>query len=312
MHVNGQVKKFYLRVHVVYVDSKQSLALRQTRMAGSLAKAGALIATNGTGIIAGLMLFTGVGITMGADAQTKKFYLKSPTAYFKNKQSLALLQAAMAGDLAKAKVLVAAGANSNDEGPTDDANANRLRLLHYAIASNNKDAVRILVRLGADPELVAQHSGRAFLFAVTLNNVEMLALLLDLRPIKSLSDETLRVLLFESAVHRRSNCLTLLLDRGAPIDFLSSAKETILMDAMDAQNFELAEQLIQRGASVKIDTPSGVTPAYQAQYMLSRYTPGSATFLALQRIKNLMVERGEIFPALDPKEVRERRKAKGG
>lgn len=312
MHVSAPVRKFYLRAHVGYVDSKQSLALLQTRMAGSMAKAEALIATNGIRIIAGLILSTGAGITMGADAQTKKFYLKSPAAYFENKQSLVLLQAAMAGDLAKAKALVAAGANPNDEGPTDDANANRLRLLHYAIASKNKDAVKILVGLGADPELVAQHNGRAFLFAVTLNDVEMLALLLALRPIKLLSDETLRVLLFESTVHRRSNCLALLLDRGAPIDFLSSAKETILMDSMDAQNFELAEQLILRGASVKIDTPSGVTPAYQAQYMLSRYTLGSATFLTLQRIKNLMIERGAIFPAPDPKEVRERRKAKGG
>ena len=44
---------------------------------------------------------------MNVDAQINKFYLKAPTTYFENKQSLALLQAAMAGDSAKAKALVA-------------------------------------------------------------------------------------------------------------------------------------------------------------------------------------------------------------
>jgi ankyrin repeat protein len=249
---------------------------------------------------------------MDADAQIKKFSLKTPAAYFENKQSLALLHAAMTGDLAKAKALVAAGANPNDEGPTQDANANRLRLLHYAIASDDKPAVRILVSVGADPELVAQHNGRAFLFAITLNNVEMLALLLDLRPIQFLSNETLRIILFESITQGRARCLALLLDRGAPIDFRSGAKDTILMGALSTEDFDLAEQLILRGASVTVDTPSGVTPAYQVERMLSRYTVGSKTYLTLQRIKNLMIERGANFPATDPKELRERRKVNGG
>lgn len=261
-------------------------------------------------MMSAVLLIVGMGLTMNADAQLR-FNLKDPANYFENKQSVALLQAAMAGDLVKAKTLVATGANPNDEGPTHDLNANRLRLLHYAIASESKQAVKILMTVGADPELNAQHNGPAFLFALTLNNVDMLGLLLDLRPIKSLSNQTLKELLFESTVQRRSGCLALLLDRGAPIDLRVGAKETILMSAMSAENFELAEQLILRGASVIIDTPSGVTPAYQVQRMLTRYTPGSGTYVTLQRIKNLMIERGAVFPATDPKELRERRKANG-
>jgi ankyrin repeat protein len=259
-----------------------------------------------------VIFFMGMGLTMNADGQVKKFYLKALTTYFENKQSAALLQAAMAGDLVKAKTLVAAGANPNEEGPTHDANESRLRLLHYAIASGNKQAVKILMQVGADPELLAQHSGAAFVFAVTLNNVEMLALLLDQRPIKSLSYDTMEDVLFQSITYGCRRCLLLLLDRGAPIDLRSSADETILMDAMDGEDFELAEYLILRGASVNIDTPSGVTPAYLVQYMLPRYTPGSQTYLTLLRIKNLMIQRGAIFPATDPKELRERRKASGG
>jgi ankyrin repeat protein len=149
------------------------------------------------------------------------------------------------------------------------------------------------------------------LFAVTLNNVEILALMLDLRPIKTLSYDTMEYLVFESITQGRPRCLALLLDRGTPIDFRNSAEDTILMSAISAEDFALAENLILRGASVKIDTPSGVTPAYQVQRMLTRYTPGSETYLTLQRIKNLMIERGAVFPATDPKELRERRKANG-
>lgn len=129
------------------------------------------------------LFFLGMGWVMTADAQLKEFSLRNPATYFSGKQSIALLEAAMSGNLAKAKHLVAAGADPNDEGPVQP-NVNRLRLLHYAIASGNKEAVKVLYAVGADPELNAKHNGPAFLFAVTLNNIEMLALLLDLRPIK--------------------------------------------------------------------------------------------------------------------------------
>ena len=46
--------------------------------------------------------------------------------------------------------------------------------------------------------------------------------------------------------------------------------------------------------------------------MLTRYLPGSASYLTLQRIKDLMIERGAVFPATDSKVLRERRAADNG
>jgi uncharacterized protein len=234
------------------------------------------------------------------------FKLKTPKDYFSDKMTLALLTAALAGDLSQAKRLVAEGANPNDEGPRDNP-YNRLRLLHYAIAADNTQAIRVLLAVGADPELKTTGSGRAFMFAMTLDKVDMFALLLDLRPIPSLSKDTLKSLLLGSVTMPRPRCLELMLKRGAPIDFLDGAGYTIMMRAMDAQDYELAEWLLLQGASVDIEAGGGVTPAYSVEFHLHKFKPGSPTYSKVLRLKKLMEERGAVFPASTPEEIKARR-----
>ncbi len=87
--------------------------------------------------ILGALKIIGVIFMMTTNANAApSFKLKPPQFYFADNQTQALLAAAMAGDITKAKKLVAGGANPNDEGPRDNP-YNRLRLLHYAIAANN-------------------------------------------------------------------------------------------------------------------------------------------------------------------------------
>jgi ankyrin repeat protein len=234
------------------------------------------------------------------------FKLKAPGDYFSDPRSLALLSAARAGDVVKAKQLVADGANPNDDGPKDNQN-NRLRLLHYAIAANDARAVRTLVAVGADVELNAQGFGEGPLFAIVLDNVEMLSVLLDLRPVDKLSRSTLNALLFRSVALNRPRCLELLFKRGAPIDFPNGAGDTVMMDAMDAQDYELAEWLLLQGASIRIESKGGMTPAYLVQFHLQKFTPGSPTYNKVLHLKELMEARGAVFPALSPKEIRAQR-----
>ena len=234
------------------------------------------------------------------------FILKAPTDYFSDAKSRALLDAALVGDVIKAKQLVAAGANPNDEGPLDNP-YNRLRLLHYVIAANNAQAVKILIASGANPEMDVDGFGPAFLFTMTLDNVEMLSLLLDLRPIASLSKDTIETMLFQAVLLPRPRCLDVLLKHGAPIDLPDDAGYTILMRSLDAGDFDLTEWLLQQGASVNIETSNGVTPAYSVQDDIARVLPGSESQQKLLRIKNLMEIKGAVFPALSPKEIRARR-----
>ncbi len=235
-----------------------------------------------------------------------KFKLRPPSYYFTDRGTLALLTAAMAGDMRTAQLAVAQGANPNDEGPLDNK-YNRLRPLHYAIAANNKEAVKVLVSVGADPELSALGFGRSFLFAMTLENIGMLSLLLDLAPISTLSKDTMEYIIFEAARQPCWECLQLFLNRGAPIDYPDGAGYTVMMCAMDIQDYDMAEWLLQKGASIHIAPPSGVTPAYSVEFHLKKYIPGSPTYNKVLHLKEMMAERGAVFPAPSPAEVRARR-----
>jgi ankyrin repeat protein len=258
----------------------------------------------------GRLCFSGLIMIMTATVvAAPSFKLKAPGDYFADPRSLALLGAARAGDLAKARQLVAEGADPNDDGPKENQN-NRLRLLHYAIAANDARAVRTLVAVGADPELNAEGFGRSFLFAITLENIEMLSVLLDVRPIEKLSTRTLKLMMFESVTQPCKKCLELILQRGAPIDFPDNAGYTVMMRAIDAQDYDMAEWLLLQGASVQIMAGGDMTPAYSVQYDLQKFKPGSPTYNKVLHLKELMEARGAVFPALSPKEIRAQRGSK--
>lgn len=255
-----------------------------------------------------LLLMWCIGVVMIADeTQSSPFKLNPPQYYFQDSKDLALLEAALQGNNTKARELVTKGADPNAEGPASNR-SNRLRLLHYAIAKNSTEAVTVLVSVGADPEIdTIGGAGSPFHFTLSLDSIEMLSLLLDLRPVQLLSDDTIRHLLFESVVLSRPRCLELLLKKGVPVDFLDKSGHTIMMRAMDAQDFDLAEWLILNGASVHTEANGGMTPAYSIQYDLQKFRPGTPTHDKVLRLKKLMEKRGAVFPAPSPAEVRAKR-----
>ena len=237
-----------------------------------------------------------------------KFKLQPIDFYFTDPRVQGLLQAALDGDQATARQWVSQGANPNEEGPMTTP-YNRLRLLHYGIAAENESAVRILVALGADPELDRKGSsaGSPLLFTVTLQNPRMLAVLLDLRPVNTLSDNSREDLLFRAANLSTTDCLEVLLQRGFPIDIKDSLGRTALIDVLSKFDFDRAEWLIQRGAQVDFEDRGGVTPAYMIQDDLSRVKPGSESEQKLLNLKAMMQARGAVFPAATPAENRTKR-----
>ena len=240
--------------------------------------------------------------------QTPRFRLEHPSYYFADPEARALLAAALVGDLAAAQASVARGASPNSEGPADNP-YNRIGLLHYAIAADSAKGVRTLMAVGADPEFVILGSaGRALLFAETLGKPDMLALMLDLKPVSELKVENQRYMLSHALMQNQPRCLQVALDKGVPIDIPDEIGGTIVGTAMDTQDYAMAKWLIERGASVLTDSHD-LSFAWTVQYHLNKWKPGSPPWKQVSEIQQMAIERGAVFPATSPKERRAARKA---
>jgi len=237
-----------------------------------------------------------------------KFKLDAPAAYFDDALTQLLLAAALAGDLAQAKAAVARGASPDAEGPKSNP-YNHLRLLHYAIAANSVPGIRTLIAVGANPEIGTQGSASLpLLFAVNLDKPELLSLMLDLRPVDTLSTDTNELLMFRSVALGRPKCLAVVMKHGVPIDYPDEAGATVLMRAIDAQDYDLAAWLMEPGASVTF-VAHDRTIAWSLEFHLAKYVPGSPPYQKVLALKQMAEQRGAVFPAKSPKQRREERKA---
>lgn len=235
-----------------------------------------------------------------------KFKLDAPSAYFDDAQSRSLLADALAGDLVRAKEAIAHGASPDAEGPKSNP-YNPLRLLHYAIAAGSVPGIRTLIAVGADPQISTPGSASLpLLFAINLDKPDLLSLMLDLRAVATLSQDTKELLMFRSVTLGRPHCLEVILKHGMPIDFPDEAGQTVLMRALDAQDYELAKWLMDQGASVTI-IAHDMTVAWSLQYDLDRLAPGSPTYEKVLELKQMAQQRGAHFPARSPKQRREER-----
>jgi ankyrin repeat protein len=212
--------------------------------------------------------------------------------------TMALLDAALAGNLIEAHRLVSNGANPNAKVSRDYSNQlcrkqiqyRHLPLLHH-------------VAVGADSELEIEGIDSALMFALQLENVEMLSILLDFKPIELITHENVQALLFASVNLPSPRSLKVLLDRGAPIDLPDSSGYTIMMQAIDSQYYEFAKWLLLQGASVHTQAHNGYTPAYSVQFYLLKLKIGSLEYNMARHLKTLMASRGAVFPALSPDQV---------
>ena len=237
-----------------------------------------------------------------------KFDLGAPAKYFADPLAQELLAAALAGDVDRARQAVAKGASPDAEGPKDNP-YNHFRLLHYAIAAESVPAIRTLLAAGADPQLdTLGGAGPPLLFAETLDKPALLSLMLDLRPVDTLAPRTRKLLMFHAVAEGRPRCLEVAMAHGVPIDTPDDAGNTILMSAIDTEDYDLAAWLMAQGASVTIDAHDR-TVAWSLEFHLAKYKPGSPPYEKVLALKEMAAQRGAHFPATSPKQRREQRKA---
>ena len=229
-------------------------------------------------------------------------------------QPLALLQAALAGDGAQARQLVAQGVDPNSHGPADLSKAvPQLTLLNYATGVHNERAMAILFAVGADPLFEPrEEDGDAFLFAIVRHDAKMLDVLFRLFPLarvppKRQSDNAFAALRFGA-----NDCVKVMFEHGMPPGIQDSRHYNLFMESLNLEDFDAAEWLL---VDIKVPlndavTVLGVTPANMVQRALDEvFRPGSPTYKRYEKFKRIMEQKGIVFPVETVLEYRARIKA---
>jgi hypothetical protein len=76
------------------------------------------------------------------------------------------------------------------------------------------------------------------------------------------------------------------------------------MRAIGALDVPLATLLLNRGATLHVESVGGATPGNLVQMLLKRAATGSPLQASLQNLKQIMQARGAQFPTLTAQEVR--------
>jgi hypothetical protein len=111
--------------------------------------------------------------------------------------------------------------------------------------------------VGADPELPAQNNGNAFAFAIKIGKPEMLVLLLEQRPVETLSAKAEEYLMFNSVLVWLAGWIMAIPFVGAcaqrdprlksPADYFASAQTIALLQAALAGDLDKSKILSRRG-----------------------------------------------------------------
>jgi ankyrin repeat protein len=169
----------------------------------------------------------------------------------------------------------------------------------YAVANKKIGAMQELINLRADPTLVVSGVGAPLSLAASSDDLKLLEMLLKsgCNPNAEFDDEPL---IFLAQLQDRKETVKMLLDYGADIEARDSIGYTVLGEAIDTTHYDMALYLIEQGANVHSKTFDGVSIAYSTERALARMSPGSPGARKLERIIDMMKQRGVTFPAAPP------------
>ena len=171
-----------------------------------------------------------------------------------------LFAAAQQGDLAKAKKLLAAGANVNARDPYGRT------AVHIATHARQRELIRALAQAGADLELLENDRYDAVTIAAVADDEESLRVLLGLGASAKLTTSRYDGTALIAAAHLgHDGVVKQLIAAGAPLDHVNNLHWTALIEAIVLGNGgprhqEVVRALLAAGASTRLTDREGNTP----------------------------------------------------
>jgi len=208
----------------------------------------------------------------------------------------AAIEAAESGDVARLRQLAGQGALLNQ---FDSEGRSPLLL---AVGREHKAAVKVLIELGADPNLQNPEGFSPLALAVAGEDVELLKILLDGGgdPNGAFNDQPLT---FLAAGAERWDNMNLLLDRGAKINATNALGETLLLRVANVSNFEQVFKLLGRDADPTMKSKTGGSVALRVQ---ENPMPDTSPMKPWRdKVKAELQRRGVRFPVTKPSESKD-------
>ncbi|MFC0427319.1 ankyrin repeat domain-containing protein [Chryseobacterium scophthalmum] len=184
-------------------------------------------------------------------------------------------------------------------------------LLMYASIVENLPAMEILLKNGADPNLVVPNEGLGLPLshAVAINNYEMVKLLFKYKanPNPELGNSPLCSAMFLGNEQTERKMIDFLLEHGADINHTSYLGENI-MEAAARNDFETAEYFLEKGGNPKIKgtelSPMAKYIEHEKKEQAKNQNPKAAVYRKnLSKISKVLQDKYNIkFPVIeDPK-----------
>ncbi|PWC09284.1 hypothetical protein B4923_20360 [Brenneria roseae subsp. americana] len=213
----------------------------------------------------------------------------------------ALLQSIQKGDEAAARQQLSQGLDLNIQGKEGIT-----PLLWLVYETQDKKAVRLALKLGADPNY-KDGSGDSIVNRVSgVRDPDWLRIVLDAGGDPNSIGRLGQPALFSAINEERWADIKLLVERGADVNLTDEQRTTSTHYAAYLDLYDIVYWLIEQGADTTIRDRTGSDLAFSVEDSLSIMSPQSPQYPWALKVKQLLQQRGVKFPPLSPAEVRER------
>ncbi len=160
-----------------------------------------------------------------------------------------------------------------DQGPIADINyqdpGNGLTALMWAVMRDYTEIVKLLLDMGADPNIRTKLGETALIDASTSGNIDIVQMLLDKEANPNVKDEDGFSPLLQSVKRRHREITKLLLNHGADPDIQDDEGNTVFIISVMYSDDEMIKLLMRKNANPFIQNKSGIC-AINARYFISK------------------------------------------
>jgi len=218
------------------------------------------------------------------------------TDFFKP-EMVELIRAIEKGDENKARALIEQGLSLNVHGEEG------ITPLFWLMTQKNKAAMRLAIKLGADPDFADPNGDSPVVFAAGANDDELLLILLEGGNANAVDSDGLPAI-FAAVAEERIEQIKMLMRFGADINLTDRSNRNSAVYGADLNRYEMVHYLIEQGADYDLRDSGESSIAWQIHNGLSKklLSPEYPAYGWALKVKQQLIDRGVKFPPLSPRE----------